>query len=455
MSLPSRRDLLAGASASLLAGCGPSRRPNVLLVLLDQLRAAALSAHGETNIATPHMDRLLDEATAFDCAWTANPVCAPARASLWTGLLSTTHGVYDNGWRFDPRHETVAQPLARAGYRTGYIGKWHLYGRSNPGFVPPSHRAGFDHWQAYNVSHKDRDLQWFEDASSPLRPTPRDAFGPDVQVDQALDFMRSDTGRPWFLVVSFGPPHPPGNAPLADWSPHLPDGALDRVDPQSLSLRPNVPDWIRSTNEAFRLADGSPDPGARAYLHGYYASILAMDDVVGRLVAGVDRVAPDTLIVFTSDHGEQGGSHGLYGKSEPYAESLEVPLGFRWPGVVPRSRRLEAPVSLLDLAPTLLDLAGARPLRRQHGRSLADVLLGAAPPDDRAVLAEGSVAGRAWHALRTRRWTYVKRHSPRAASLFDHATDPWQLADLAGDPSLRGVQNQLSDQLALARAILD
>ena len=449
---PTRRDVLAGASAAVLTGCGGLRRPNVLVVLLDQLRAQALSALGEANIATPGLDAVVEEGTAFTDAITANPVCAPARASLWTGLVTTAHRVRDNGYRLDPRHTTCFSRLRGQGYRTGYIGKWHLYGKVNPGFVPPSDRFGQQWWRGYNVSHRYREFVWFEDDATPRRPDPSDAFEPEVQTDQAVDFVRSSEG-PWALVVSYGPPHPPGIAPIGDWSRHLPDGLLARVDPEALALRANVPVGMEHTNDRHLLPDGRPDPGVRAHLQGYYALILAMDALVARLLRAVDTHAPDTLVVLAADHGEQGGSHGLYAKSQPWEESLRVPLVFRWPGVVPAGRRLATPASLLDVAPTLLDLVGARPLPRAHGQSLAGAVLGDRPGPRPAVLAEGNVAGDdAWFALRTDRWTLVDhRDRSRRPRLYDRLGDPFQQEDRADEPGLRGLQQELSHLLAWER----
>ncbi|MFT4628332.1 MAG: arylsulfatase A-like enzyme [Myxococcota bacterium] len=455
----SRRSLLEGAAAAAALGAaGPAlaagRRPNILFLFCDQLRAMSLSLYGESNIRTPVFDELLRSGTHFTKAYAADPVCAPSRASVLTGLYPTAHGVAENGDRLAVELPSMADKLGAAGYRTGYIGKWHLDNNEKPGFVPPKRRHGFRWWRAYNSGHHWRRSVFFaDDDDTPRRPSPPDRFEPAYQVDHALEFMKGGGDKPWFLMMSFGPPHPPGTTPIADWAKDLPDGILDRVDADRLRFPPNVPEWIQKANRG-KNGKGDADPGARHHMHGYYASILALEDEVGRLLEGLRGMglAKDTLIVLSADHGEMGGSHGHYKKGQPYEEALRVPLGFTWPGVVGR-RAIEAPVSGVDIAPTLIGLIDG-PGMKKHGLDLTPTLLTGREPDRPSVLSSSNLGKRdQWFALRGPRYTYVEQGlgSDKRVILWDNTDDPGQEQNLASDKSVRGIRNRMAIRMKQER----
>lgn len=451
----SRRTFLVGTAAAAVStpAWGKKQRPpSVLILYPDQLRASALSHNGERNIRTKVLDGFVKSGGSCALTCTTNPVCAPARGSLLTGLYATSHGVIKNGQRLRARVPSLGRALSRAGYRTGFIGKWHLDGKARPGFVPPERRHGFDYWAAYNFGHAYRHSVYFEDRDKPLRPDPPDRFEPEYQTDLALKFMRKNRKKPFFLVLGYGPPHPPGTAPIQDWSVDVPQRYLDRVDPAALELAPNVPDWIRVPN---RGANGNSDtePGARHHLQGYYASILAIEDSIARVLRGVEDLglAARTVVVLTSDHGEMGGAHGWYQKGQPYEEAARVPLVFRWPGHIERGRRLDRPVSTADIMPTVLRLCGLEP-PRHHGRDLSGWLLGGRDPKRDGVLVQGRLErkGQAWRMVRTEKWTYAEYTGGKAV-LYDSVADPHQLQNLVGDDGHRPTVAAMSRLLASLR----
>jgi len=431
-----------------------STKPNILLIFPDQLRAQALSLYGETNIDTPVFDALLRESVHFERTYAANPVCAPSRASLLTGLYPTAHQVNENGDRLPEGTHTLATQLQRAGYHTGYIGKWHLDGNDKPGFVPPSRRHGFEWWAAYNSGHKYRNAVYFRDKPEALYPTPVDRFEPELQVDLAFEFLEQAHERtdPWFLMMSFGPPHPPGSTPIKDWGLDIPQRWLEAVNPAQLSFNPNVPKGIHEpyTNKKGNLSY----PGARHHLHGYYAAVLALQHAIERLLKGLhDRgLDGETLVVLASDHGEMGGAHGQFKKGMPYEEALRVPLCFRWPGHL-QPRSIRAPTSLVDVAPTLASLAGA-PFEQHQGFDLCETLYSGEVVRKGGVLALGRV-GRPdeWAAIRGPRYLYAEFEDqrPKTRWLFDNQSDPFQLHNLAGDPATRATQRRLARELKKRR----
>ncbi|NCG18026.1 MAG: sulfatase-like hydrolase/transferase [Rhodobacterales bacterium] len=455
MSLqPTRRAVISGAAAAAALAGQPAyarsaKRPNILLIFPDQLRAMALSVYGEKNIQTSTFDKLVRASCHFNRAYTADPVCAPARASLLTGLYPTRHGLLENGERLDPKIPTVSSRLSDAGYDTGYIGKWHLDDNTIPGFVPPSRRHGFKHWRAYNSGHHWRHSVYFADNDTPLKPSPANTFEPFYQTDLALDFIGQRREAPWFLMMAYGPPHPPGRPPVRDWSVDIPSRYLVQVDPKAIRFNPNVPRWAQSPN---RGAKGKDDqhPGARKYLHGYYASVLGLQDAVTRLLDGLDASgqANNTLVVLASDHGEMGGAHGQFKNGQPFEEALRVPLSFRWPGVI-STRKIEVPVSLVDVSPTLLSIAGATPLS-SHGQDLSGTLMNGAEPARKSVVCVGRQGKRdKWTAIRGPRFTYAEQQSPDGMQkiLYDNAEDPWQQENVAGKRSYKKERNRLAARL--------
>jgi len=385
-------------------------RPNVVLVLADQLRAAALGCAGNEQVHTPTIDRMSEAGVWCSRCYSPDPVCTPARASLLTGQYPHVHRAIANNVRLPAGATTLADRLRGAGYETGYVGKWHLDGTPKPGHVPPERRRGFDYWRGFNRGHQH------------LRGHPRTApdgsvdwetgYQPAVQTDMAIEFVERHAGSdPFFCLLSWGPPHLPYEAP--------PEYA-DRYDADALSLRPNVPDRMAAQ--------------ARRDLVAYYGMITSLDDQVARLFDALDRAGVDdeTLVILTADHGELMGSHGEYYKGQPWEESIRVPLVWRYPGTLPAGRTVEEPVSLVDVAPTVLSLCGVDVHDGVQGADLADVLYGRATTDRAGVYVEHAVGGDdAWRAFRTADHLLAVDRTGDPDLFFNTADDPYQRNDLS------------------------
>lgn len=422
--------LLMFGSCALASASEAARRPNILFIVPDQLRAQAIGGAGNPDVKTPNLDRLAGEGLVFDRAFANSPVCCPARAVLLTGKYAHRNGMTANDLRLRESETTLAELFKAAGYRTGFIGKWHLDGgRREPGFVPPgARRQGFDYWAANECSHDHFNNRYFRDDPTPLQLGKYEAEG---WTDLAVEFLRRQEERPFFLMVMMGPPHDPYKAPPRYESLY---------DPARLAMRPN---WV----------DRIP-MGSRQDIASYYAQITAIDDQIGRLMAVLKELhlRDDTIVVFTSDHGDMLGSHGERLKRKPWEESIRVPFFISFPGRVRAGARTDAIITHVDMAPTLLGLCGLRVPDTMQGTDLSQVVQGrsAAGPDSAFFQIFGPYRGDStpfgWRGVRTGRYKYA-RSQQQPWMLFDLERDPYEMHNLAGAPSAAAVQAVMEKKL--------
>ncbi len=422
------------SQTALLAASEPAKRPNILFVIADQWRAQAFGHAGDVNARTPNLDALAAASADFVHAVSSVPVCSPTRASLLTGQRALTHGVFLNDTRLAPDAVTLAKVLRDTGYDTGAIGKWHIDGSGErSAFIPKDRRQGFDYWRVLDCTHDYNHSAYFDD-------TPEKKFweGYDAiaQTRDAERFIRAHakSEKPFLLWLAWGPPHDP--------YPTAPKKYRALFSAADFKLRDNVPPAMESA--------------ARTMLAGYYAHCAALDDCVGDLLrtlreAGVEK---DTIVVFTSDHGDLLGSHGGRHKQQPFDESVRVPLFLRWPEKI-ASKKIVAPVGSEDFMPTLLGLCGVPIPKSVEGRDFSAHLLGKADaPRDAALIAcpapfgqwTRKQGGREYRGLRTARHTFV-RDLEGPWLLFDNESDPFQMKNLAGLPEAAGLQSALDAKL--------
>lgn len=435
----------------------PSSRPSILLLLADQMRGSAMGIAGNRDVQTPHLDRLGREGIHFRRTYANVPVCCPARAILMTGTYPQVNGMVANDLRLRESEVTIAEILRDAGYRTGFVGKWHLDGGvRNPGFVPPGpRRQGFEFWAAYQCHHQHFAPWYFRDTDEMIL-VPK--FEPEASADFAEEFLRTQPrGQPFFLTVQVGPPHDPYGAP---------EEYMKRYDPQKLTPPEN---WVPNSEVRPAKAKARPPgagnaivvpPGGREEIAAYYAAITALDDQVGRLMRVLRETGQDenTIILFTSDHGDMLGSHGMRRKRKPHEESAGIPGLMRWPARIPQGRVVDTLFSHVDMPPTLLALAGIEVPKRMQGADLSGVALGRTNAGPDAVLLQlfvpfaGDAIDKPWRGLITERYTYA-RFEQEAWVLFDNRNDPWQKRNLARDPQHAALMKELDERLgAMMRA---
>ncbi len=435
--------LAAARSASAGRGQGaPAKLPNILYLVSDQWRTIDHGYMGNPEVRTPHIDQLADQSVNFVNAVSGIPVCCPHRACLMTGQYPLTHGLFLNDLRLNDRATSFAEALTRAGYDTGYIGKWHLDGSGRSAYIPPERRQGFDYWKALECTHNYNKSQYYDKTSK--EPLVWEGYDAYAQTRDAVSYVRSraprdeeDAGhKPFALFLSWGPPHAPYRTGPVKW--------LDRYDMRKLTLRPNVPAHLGKQ--------------AQSTYAGYYAHCSALDECVGWLVESLRESGQleNTIIIYTSDHGDMLYSHGQLKKQRPWDESIRVPFLVRCPASMRvKPRRLEAPINTPDIMPTVLNLAGAGVPDSVEGEDFSDVIRGTRKLDDNHALITcpspfgqwpRQRGGREYRGVRTRRYTYT-RTLDGPWQLFDNQEDPFQQHNMVAQADLKGLRDELEDKL--------
>lgn len=436
----------SGRASENPAAAAWSARPNVLFVFADQLRYSALGSSGNRVVKTPHLDRLASEGIAFERAFSSHPLCSPYRGHLMTGRYGHLNGVIDNEYRLRTDQVTLPQALKQAGYRTAFIGKWHL------GYGPYTQdkRYGFDYMAAYNCQHAYYKTTYHENERGPVKIN---KWAPAGETDLAIGFIeehaRKAPGAPFAVVLAWGPPHWP-----YDQYPEK----FKIYDPATVDLSGNVPVQMA----AF----------ARQELADYYGNVTALDAQMGRLLSALERLgfAKNTIVCFSSDHGDHLSSHG-YGKpsdkwmhpsmraskATPYDEAAHVPFLLRFPGRVRAGSRTKAMFSSVDVMPTLLGLCGLDVPKGVQGRNLSHVATGEeGPPAPDSIYLQNMGPGWPhrgkwvgyWRGVRTEDWLYARWHNnEREPMLFDLKNDPLELNNLAEKEEYADVRRRMEARL--------
>jgi arylsulfatase A-like enzyme len=409
-------------------------KPNIVYVLADQWRASATGYAGDPNVKTPNLDRLAKEGLNFRNAVSVAPVCTPYRAALMTGRYPTSTGMFLNDAHLPESELCMAEILRAAGYATAYIGKWHLDGHGRTSYIPPERRQGWDYWKAAECDHDYNHSHYYTGTSDVKRFW--DGYDAFAETKDAEQYIRghADNARPFILFIAYGVPHfPHGTAP-AEFKALYP--------PDKIKLPPNVPETMEAR--------------ARQEAQGYYAHCTALDRCVGDLLTTLAEtgLSTNTIIVFTSDHGEMLGAHGVppYTKQVAWSDAAQVPFLLRYPAVHGlQGRAVQTPLTTPDILPTLLGLVGVGIPRTVEGEDLSPVIR-SGRESDRAALYMGVAPfvarefGREYRAIRTSRYTYV-RNLEGPWMLFDDQKDPCQMNNLVGKPEHSVLVQKLEGRL--------
>jgi len=427
--------------------------PNILLIMADQLAAPFLGLHGGPAI-TPNIDRLAEQGVTFTSAYSNSPLCAPARFAMMSGQLNSKIGAYDNASEFPAGVPTFAHHLRAAGYQTSLVGKMH--------FVGPDQLHGYEERLTTDIYPADfgwtpnwgdpdgRFDWWFHNMDSVVHAGIVDAsnqldYDDDVAhhaIRKLRDLARTSDDRPWMMTASFTHPHDPYVARQAFWDLYdhdaipLPTTGLlpdDENDPHSRRLRHVIGADVTDVS----------DEQVRTARHAYLAKISYVDHQVGEMLDELERhgMDDDTVVIFTADHGDMLGERGLWYKMSYFEHACRIPLIVRTPpqGRVTGPTTVAAHVGLLDIAPTLLDIAGVENPAVMDGASVLPLLNGHVDEDRTVVgeyLGEGAVAP--IFMIRRGPWKFVWSQ-PDGAQLYDLERDPHELVNLVGDADFTDV----------------
>jgi arylsulfatase A-like enzyme len=430
---------------------------NILFLYTDEQRTDTLRCYGNPVGIMPNVDRLAAESIVFERAYCTQPVCTPSRGSLLTGLYAHAHGATENNRPLHRHIRCLPEWLPAGRHATGHFGKWHLGDEIFPqhgftdwrgtedtyhaGYSPPvaefgPERSHYHHWlvqrgvRPLDLRERNPALQWhpayanrfFRDQ---IHRLPEEVSRPAFLADQAVEFIATHRAQPWILYVNFLEPHPPFHS-CRD----------NQYSPADVTLSPNWRERLGPDRPAplrRRAETERPDEATlRATTARYWGMCSLVDTHVGRILRALDEhgLRDDTILVFTSDHGEMLGGYGLFGKSCMLEESARVPLLLRLPGQR-QQRRVTAPVSQVDLVPTLLELLGQPVGANLHGASL---LAGATPAPPRDVFLRWTKGEAVRTIVSADNWKF-NRHAAGQHELYDLNTDPHERRNLNADPS--------------------
>lgn len=426
--------------------------PNFLIIMSDEHDPAVTGCYGHPTVRTPYLDRLASEGTVFDSAYSNCPLCVPARMAFLTGLYVHRNKAWDNASELRLEIPTFANYMEAAGYDTVLCGRMHMVGtdrshgfcrrlyeditqHTHPGKGParaPEGRRG----SASHVTDSGPGQALFEEYDSTV-------------ADLSARFLEGKAlevgGRPWVLVSGFMYPHFPLVAPRELYDLYYPDGVI-MPDNRGETFSSQHP-VIQHLRYHLRVDEELPEDLVRRALASYYGLITLTDRNIGRLLEVIDHstLRDNTVVIYTSDHGENGGHHGLWQKHCFYEASVRVPLIMRDPRDR-RARRVSAPVSLVDIMPTIMERARIGPAN-VSGRSFLGLARGAEEPG-RIAFSEFHANGMlgAGYMLRKGRFKY-NHYVGHAPQLFELSADPGEFNDLAPDPAYRAVRDELEQEL--------
>lgn len=411
-------------------------RPNIIFILADDLRTGALSCEGHPFVKTPNIDRLAREGKMFRNAFVTIPVCTPSRASYLTGQYPHTNGIIVNTRYHELSHRLITFPrlLQQSGYESAYIGKWHMGQDDTP-------RPGFNRW----ISFKGQGERYDPTLNVDGKEEKVKGYATDILTDYAVEFIKRERAKPFSLYL----------APNAVHGPFIP---AERHK-QLFADQP-----IKRAPSATDQGVGKPAiKGVFTFLQddekirNQLRMLIALDEGVGRLLKALEETEQldNTLIIFTSDHGYFWGEHGLGEKRLAYEESIRVPLLMRYPKLIKAGTTSEQFALSIDIAPTLLEVAGAPVPKDIQGRSLVPLLKGSSRGWRKSILTEfyeekGTKLPRipGWQSVRTEQWKYIRYHEREGFDeLYNLKADPFEMKNLITEPSAQAALKMMKAEL--------
>jgi choline-sulfatase len=483
MSSVTRRDALrtlaSPLAASLLRAQRSGKPKNVLLMMSDQHKPDALGVAGDKVARTPHLDAFADAAIRFSNCYCSNPVCTPSRASMLTGLYTHNHGALNNTTPWPFQHKTLAHMFSSAGYMSALVGKMHFVDAQTHGF---DYHIDFNDWYQFlgpktklyadELGHPNsgsglpqvddfwrdfgdpwKDVREKDDRKGAVSIGGVSKIPEERQFDafvarESIRFLKEHSRQPFFLVTSFLRPH----------DPFMPSQRFaDMFRPEDMKLpstwgKVNLDTVPREIRTAIERNGPTPELGepeaARRHIAFYYANLAEMDDNAGKVLRALRELNldDDTIVIYTSDHGEMLGEHKLWNKFVFYESSVRIPLLVRVPGL-PAGGESRTLVSNVDIAPTLAELTGLRAPNKTDGHSFVGDLRAPAKTRDTTVFSEYNLGNpRAKYMIRHGEWKY-NYFIHDMAELFNLREDPEEMRNLAALPEFQTKVEEMKEQL--------
>ena len=412
-----------------------SKKPNIVYILTDQWRGSALGYAGNPDVKTPNLDAFAKEAVNFINTVSVTPVCTPHRAALFTGRFPTTTGMFLNDIYLPAEEETMAEIFKKEGYSTAYWGKWHLDGHGRSTYIPKERRQGFDFWRGLECSHNYTKMAYYDNDDPKIKHWKKySPFAITEDANQYLEAHAKDK-NPFLAVISIATPHYPHGTAPKKYKAMYP--------PESLTLNPNISDKFKER--------------ARKELQGYYAHATATDEAIGNVIDKIKELGllENTIIVFSADHGEMMGAHGVkpFVKQLAWDEAVRVPFLIRYPKIDDNAGKLvNAPLTTPDILPSLLGLTNIKIPKEIEGENLTELIKNPDPNADRAALVMNvapfgaNYKDQPYRGIRTKQYTYVV--TPKGPSMFyDNVKDPYQQNNLLGKSEFAEIQQDLDGKL--------
>ncbi|AJR04478.1 sulfatase family protein [Siansivirga zeaxanthinifaciens] len=411
------------------------KKPNIVFILTDQWRGSALGYAGDPNVSTPNLDAFSKEAVNFTNAVSVTPVCTPHRAALLTGRFPTTTGMFVNDIYLPSEELCMAEIFKAEGYSTAYWGKWHLDGHGRQNNVMPERRQGFDYWKGAECDHNYSKEHYY--ANNDPEKKYWEGYSPFAIVKDANEYISSHAKdqNPFLMLISLATPHYPHDS--------APKKYKDMYPQETLKLRPNVPKEL--------------EVRTREELQGYYGHCTATDEAIGNVLNKIKELGiwDNTIIVFSADHGEMMGSHGVrpFVKQMAWDESVRVPFLISYPEIGKhKGTTVMAPINTPDILPSLLGLSNIEIPKTIEGENLSKLIKNPDTNADRAALVmnvapfTGNYKDAPFRAIRTKQYTYIK--TKEGSNLFfDDIKDPYQMNNLFDNAQFEDVRKDLEGKL--------
>ncbi len=399
-----------------------TEKPNLLFIFPDQHGAEYLGCYGHPDVKTPNLDRLASDSVLFENAFTAFPLCTPYRAALLTGRYCSQNGIMENNLRYPDTERSIADMFNEAGYGTHYIGKWHLAGKPHAcRWVKPDERAGFKNfigWECHHGNHIDKKI-FFDDC--PEDGVLMEGHETDRLTDITIkELEKLDKDKPFAMFVAYQAPHPVCEPP-AEF-----DEMYRNCD---LQLKPTVSHDI--FYKGYAQLGAAVNQSTDEFIRTYYGEISQLDAAVGRIMQVLDEtgLADNTVVVYTSDHGEMAGTHGRFEKNNMYEESIHVPLLVRMPGG--KGKRTDALFSTVDFMTTFESLFGLDPKENAEGVDYSSLLTGQQQKERDYMFSET----RGLFGIRDREYKLVTDRDLNITDFYSLKADPYEQDNLKDNAS--------------------